>query len=97
MPSAQALFEEVLAHYASARERPFANHAMGDLLRHRLPNVVGSWLTGQAYYVNGSAGKGNWAETPWVAVFDPLVTPGRLRATTSFTCFEGTAGASFCP
>ena len=24
--------------------------------------------------VEGSAGKGNWAETPWVAVFDPLIT-----------------------
>ena len=33
-----------------------------------------AWEVGeQPFIVEGSVGKGNWAETPWIAIFDPLV------------------------
>jgi 5-methylcytosine-specific restriction protein A len=94
-PSAQTLFEEVLSQYTSARDRPFANDPMGELLRHRLPNVIGSWLSGQAYDVNGSPGKGNWAETPWVAVFDPLVTDTATKGYYVVYLFRGDGRSVF--
>lgn len=94
-PSAQALLEEVLAQYTSARDRPFANDPMGEHLRHRLPNVIGSWLSGQAYDVNGSPGKGNWAETQWVAVFDPLVTDTATKGYYVVYLFRGDGRSVF--
>jgi hypothetical protein len=34
---------------------------------------------GRAYRVKGSVGLGNWSETPWVGVFDPMVTESAQR------------------
>jgi 5-methylcytosine-specific restriction protein A len=39
--------------------------------------------------VAGSPGKGNWAETPWVAVFDPLVTETAQRGYYIVYLFRG--------
>jgi 5-methylcytosine-specific restriction protein A len=54
---------------------PFAQ-----LFEKRLQGVVAGMIpAGSNYLVRGSVGKGRWAETPWVAVFDPMVTVSALR------------------
>jgi 5-methylcytosine-specific restriction protein A len=46
-------------------------------VRSKLPQAVLGHLSDPARYdCKGSAGQGNWAKTPWVAVFDRLVTTG---------------------
>lgn len=66
--------EDVLANYARARTEPFRDNPTAAVLRIGLRNSLDSLLRRKNYVITGSPGKGNWAETPWVAVFDPFVT-----------------------
>ena len=74
MQSLRSGIGEVLNRYASASRETFAGHEVGKLLRDELPQAVKRVLRGENHQVEGSAGRGRWAETPWVAVEDPLVT-----------------------
>jgi 5-methylcytosine-specific restriction enzyme A len=47
-----------------------------DRLRDEVATVVADE---ESYKTEGSAGRGNWAETPWVAVFDLAVTDSATR------------------
>ncbi len=49
---------------------------MVDRLRDDVATLVGDE---QTYKIAGSAGRGNWAETPWVGVFDLSVTESATR------------------
>tara|TARA_R110001599_G_scaffold244486_1_gene444523 strand:+ start:1170 stop:2216 length:1047 start_codon:yes stop_codon:yes gene_type:complete len=71
----KALFLEVLNSYQNARGESFAKHQMASLIRDSIPNVIRPWISdGQRYLVKGSPGQGGWADVPWVATFDRLVT-----------------------
>ena len=70
----QAQMEDVLTNYSRARTEPFRDNPMAALLRVDLRNSLARLLERKNYVITGSPGKGNWAETPWVAVFDPFVT-----------------------
>jgi 5-methylcytosine-specific restriction protein A len=43
------------------------------------PEAVREVVTGPGYKLQGSRGRGRWAETVWVAVFDRLVTETAQR------------------
>lgn len=72
-----ALREELLAvsgEIATARTEPFAEHPLGK-------RITGSWrdaaldvIDDPSYLIVGSPGKGNWARTVWLAVFDRMIT-----------------------
>lgn len=65
----------LLEEYAQARSQAFAKNAMADLLRVDIPKEIAEAVANDARYeVDGSPGKGNWADVPWVAVLDRLVT-----------------------
>ncbi len=68
-------FELVLENYASARTENFSNHHLALFIRNTFPSYL-SRLTDEPerYTFSGSAGKGNWARAPWIAVFDVLIT-----------------------
>ncbi len=72
--SPQSLIERVLSEYPAARTSEFTNHPLASVLRQDLVNAINRVLPVKNYAVKGSAGQGNWAETPWLAVFDPFVT-----------------------
>jgi len=63
----------VLADYPTAVLEPFTQHRTADFLRHELADELRS-VVGDKYRIDGSAGQGKWAETPWAAVLDPAVT-----------------------
>jgi 5-methylcytosine-specific restriction protein A len=83
MPNEMQRFREglqtVLTEYPTAQEQPLTDHPLARLLMHGLPDLLSASVAGSSYIVAGSAGRGNWAETPWVAVFDPLVTDTAQR------------------
>jgi 5-methylcytosine-specific restriction enzyme A len=54
---------------------PFARLFVSEL-REAVAAIVADEVS---YLVEGSAGKGNWAETPWVSVFDRMVTETARR------------------
>lgn len=71
---------EVLKQYPSAMGEPFAGHPVAQLLRQQLPEAVRD-VTDRVgdFLVAGSAGQGNWTNSPWVAIFDPLITESAQR------------------
>jgi 5-methylcytosine-specific restriction enzyme A len=65
----------VLSEYPAAELQPFARHPLADFIRHTFRDEVAR-ICGNpaAYRIDGGPGKGRWTATPWVAVFDVLIT-----------------------
>jgi 5-methylcytosine-specific restriction protein A len=69
---------QVLQNYSTSRIEEFKDHPLGIFVRHELSEVVRETV-GEPWVVKGSVGNGQWAETPWVSVFDPQVTTSAQR------------------
>src|SRR5262245_30421357 len=67
--------------FKTAREGPFASHLLAEFIRGGAAGEVQAALGELAggLICKGSAGAGNWAEVPWLAVFDPFVTDSATR------------------
>lgn len=73
--SLNAALSLFLEEYPSAVEQEFSNNSVADFIRHDVPAIVKDTIpASERYLVHGSAGQGNWARVPWVAVFDRLIT-----------------------
>ena len=76
---------EALAHiganYPKASRETFASHPLAVFIRGTTAQEIEAGLgeSAQGLLVVGSAGAGNWAEVPWVSVFDPVVTDSATR------------------
>ncbi|NBC38009.1 DUF3578 domain-containing protein [Novosphingobium sp. FSY-8] len=66
----------VLSGYRAALQSTFGGHPLAALLRNDLPQAISAYLpTHEALLkVEGSAGVGNWAKGPWVAILNRLIT-----------------------
>jgi 5-methylcytosine-specific restriction protein A len=71
--------QRVLAEYPGARQDALTDHPLAAVLSHDLADDIREMVASDSYRVTGSPGRGNWAETPWVAVFDRLVTETAQR------------------
>ncbi|MDZ4168206.1 MAG: DUF3578 domain-containing protein [Coriobacteriia bacterium] len=70
----------VTSKYVAAKQQPFTGHPMASYLRHELPDALGAITPRrERYRYLGSPGKGRWADCPWVAVLDPIVTSSPKR------------------
>ena len=62
--------------FSAAKQQPFASNPTAQFLRSEaaleLQQGLGELSPGLV--CKGSAGAGNWAEVPWLSVFDPIVT-----------------------
>lgn len=67
--------EKVLENFDKAKKEKFAAHPIAAHLRRDFPNELKD-LTSQQdkYKFVGSAGRGNWTFTPWVAVLNLKIT-----------------------
>ena len=63
----------VLNAYPTAHTQTFEKHPLGAFVRSSLAKAV-ERVCEERLLVKGSVGNGNWAETSWVAVFDPKIT-----------------------
>jgi hypothetical protein len=78
--SGGAMLAEALARvafeYPSIRHQPMTGHPLAEFIRMDAAKAVRDALgdLGRDLLVKGSPGQGNFAEVPWVAVFDPVVT-----------------------
>ena len=69
------LFERVLKEYKSAHSENFADHPIANILRNEIPDKLEQIVeNSDKYKVSGSAGRGNWTYSPWVAVMDRKIT-----------------------
>jgi 5-methylcytosine-specific restriction protein A len=64
----------ILAGYGPAKSQGFAGHALARVARHDFPDAVRADIPEERYLIEGSAGQGQWAQVPWLAVFDRLIT-----------------------
>jgi 5-methylcytosine-specific restriction protein A len=87
--------EQVLAEYPAAQQEPLTGHPLATLLTHDLADDVRDLVASDSYRVTGSPGRGSWAETPWVAVFDRLVTETAQRGFYVVYLFRGDGSALY--
>jgi 5-methylcytosine-specific restriction protein A len=72
---------KILEEYPNARQEEFSRHPLAHYIRHNLPETLIEAAKGDAekYIFKGSAGQGNWARGPWVAIFNPIITTSAQR------------------
>ena len=67
--------EQVAKDYKSSLEFSFTNHELAIFIRQQFPNILRSnTKISDTYKLVGSPGKGNWAEIPWLCIFDKEIT-----------------------
>lgn len=81
--------ERVLTEYSAARMEPLTDHPLAALIGHDLADEIRDLVANDSYKITGSPGRGNWAETPWVSVFDRLVTETAQRGYYIVYLFRG--------
>lgn len=70
------LLQKILGNYASSKNEKMKNNILANYIRNE-PDIVISKAVSidkSKYKIEGSAGKGNWADIPWIAVFDREIT-----------------------
>jgi 5-methylcytosine-specific restriction protein A len=69
------------SEYKHAAQQNIAGHKLAHFIRNEGKEHVADCLDleSQGFTVDGSAGKGNWAGIPWIAVYDPVVTKSATR------------------
>jgi 5-methylcytosine-specific restriction protein A len=72
--------DRALAEVTNPRPLQFnGDHPFAQLFSEELRSAVEGIVADRSYLVKGSVGQGRWAETPWVAVFDRIVTDSAQR------------------
>ena len=69
-------FELIFETYSQAKAEGFQNHPAAEFVRQDLSATLREATSDSApdFFVRSSAGQSRWADTPWAAVLDPLVT-----------------------
>lgn len=71
----QQSFQRILDGYLFAKTQPFAKHPLANHFRESVPEQLKECTNyGSQYLIEGSAGQGNWADIPWVGIFDSTIT-----------------------
>jgi len=69
-----------MTEFPTARDEPYANHPLAIFIRHEVPRI---FLQSLAQYQHikwhASPGLSRWADAPWIAAFDPIVTDSAQR------------------
>ena len=68
--------ELIAETYLEAKSQGFSGNAVADFIRNEFVDSIRQELgdTEGSLIIDSSAGKGRWADTPWLAFFDPIVT-----------------------
>lgn len=64
-------------HYSDAVHTSFKDHHLATFIRHSAIKQIEKSLSAEnrtVFEIHGSAGQGQWAKVPWVALFYPFVT-----------------------
>lgn len=70
------VFSFVLDNYLNDSQGDFKNNKLASKLRNDFPRELQRLIAaeGDRYHVKGSAGQSTWANCPWIAIFDSLIT-----------------------
>lgn len=72
----QALISNILDKYIDAKSEKFKGNTIASYLRKDVKDIIKKdiHLDKNQYNVEGSPGKGNWADVPWICLFDNDIT-----------------------
>lgn len=70
------VLSDILKSYLNAKQSDFANNELANNIRTQYLTPFKQLLSiyGDRYIVKGSAGQGKWADCPWIAIFDSIIT-----------------------
>ena len=68
------IFRRVAREFPTAHEAPFEKHPLADFLRKEAGQEIQDTIARPDPRAVGAPGKGNWAEIPWIGIFNPEVT-----------------------
>src|SRR5207248_1787981 len=68
------LLERALSLLPTALDEEFTGHPLGRLLVRDIPESLAPSVPRAGYKIQGSPGRGRWAATVWVSIFDRLVS-----------------------
>lgn len=69
------ILQEPIKNYLIAKQSPFANNQLAEKFRKEFPQIINQIIVDKIRYkVVGSPGLGNWAECPWIAILDRIIT-----------------------
>lgn len=64
----------ILSDVELARAEPLRGHPLAHRISHEWRGAVEAVVADSSYRITGSPGKGHWAHTVWLAVFDRMIT-----------------------
>ena len=70
------LFLKIKNEYLPAKQQPFTNHPLAQLIRDSPGQIISQIISGEDLTIKGSAGMGNWSSIPWIAIFNKNETDG---------------------
>ena len=66
---------KILQQYPAAKANAFAKHPLASFIRDGFRDaILATPLKTSKFLIKGSAGQGNWARGPWLAIFNPIIT-----------------------
>ncbi len=89
------VLKDIADTYVAAKAEPFTGNPVAAYLRQDAPVAVSSALGNPYFRVTGSPGQGQWAEVPWIAVFDPNVTTSATNGQYVVYLFAADVGRVF--
>ena len=71
-----SLFNLIFENYKAEMVNQFADNPLANEIRQTIPKVIFSelQLDSKQFKITASAGQGNWATVPWIALFDREIT-----------------------
>lgn len=68
------MLQKICDQYLAATLSPLKNNQLAQYIRTDTKEIISSSIDPQRYRVHGSAGQGQWAVVPWIAIFDLEIT-----------------------
>lgn len=75
------IIDRILNEYIQAKNETFAGHPVGAFFRNDIPSEIYNTgiVNSREYLITGSVGQGNWANVPWVCIFDRSITTSATK------------------
>lgn len=73
------ILNKLMNEYLDAKKAPFGNSPMIEFVTKTVRRLFGNLEFLNGYLINSSAGKGNWADVPWIAIMDKRITTTALE------------------
>ena len=75
-PKLTELIGKISSEYTNAIDLPYKGHPLANYIRKEAPELIRKAMPQiyRDYRIEGSAGRGRWAERAWIAIFNPDVT-----------------------